>query len=75
MVYIFEVYTIMSDEVPETLQQAMLPLIDRDICNDWYEEMFSDGIGFHEFFSDRPVMETMQCAGYEEGGRSACYVS
>lgn len=63
------------DEAPDTLQQVMLPLIDTDVCNDWYEEMFQDEEGFYWYFeTDRPITDRMQCAGYEEGGRSGCYV-
>lgn len=46
-------------EMPEVLQQVMVPLIDRDVCNgdDWYGGRIDD---------------TMVCAGYTEGGRDSC---
>jgi len=42
--------------------QAMLPLIDRDVCNQpqWHNNTVDD---------------SMVCAGYEEGELGNCYVS
>jgi len=42
--------------------QAMLPLLDRETCNqpDWHNNTVDD---------------SMVCAGYEEGGMGTCYVS
>ena len=41
--------------------QAMLPVIDRETCNqaDWH---------------NRHVDDSMVCAGYEEGERGNCFV-
>lgn len=49
-------------EAPDALQQVMVPLIGRDVCNqdDWYGGNITMG---------------MVCAGYEEGGRGSCHVS
>lgn len=47
--------------MPETLQQVMVPLIDRDVCNS------------EEWYGGR-IDNTMVCAGYEEGGRDSCQV-
>ncbi len=62
--------------VPDKLQQVMLPLVDRDQCNDWYQSVYESGQGVsNPFGTNRPVTDKMQCAGYEEGGRSVCFVS
>jgi len=49
-------------EAPDELMQAMLPLIDRDTCNQprWHNYTVDD---------------SMVCAGYEEGELGNCYVS
>ena len=46
---------------PDELQQVMLPIIDRDTCNqaEWYNDQVDD---------------SMVCAGYEEGGKDTCQV-
>ena len=62
--------------VPDKLQQVMLPLVDRDQCNDWYQFVYESGQGVsNPFGTNRPISDKMQCAGYEEGGRSTCFVS
>ena len=48
---------------PDELMQVKLPLIERDICSAWH----NDTMNF--------VDDSMVCAGYEEGGRGACFVS
>jgi len=49
-------------EAPDPLMQALLPLIDRDTCNQ---------PGWHNYTVD----DSMICAGYEEGRLGNCYVS
>ena len=46
---------------PAELQQVMLPIIDREVCNQpsWY---------------DGAIDDSMVCAGYAEGGRDTCQV-
>jgi len=48
-------------DMPEVLQQVMVPIIDRDTCNqaEWY---------------DGRVDDSMICAGYAEGGKDTCQV-
>jgi len=47
---------------PDELNQVMLPIIDREVCNqpNWYNGAIDD---------------SMVCAGYAEGGRDTCQVS
>ena len=49
-------------DAPDQLMQAMLPVIDRETCNqpDWHNYTVDD---------------SMVCAGYEEGRLGNCYVS
>jgi len=49
-------------ESPDQLMQAMLPLIDRDTCN-------------QQSWHNNTVDDSMVCAGYEEGELGNCYVS
>lgn len=44
---------------PDELNQVMLPIIDRDVCNqpNWY---------------DGDIDDSMVCAGYAQGGRDTC---
>jgi len=51
-----------TGDPPDQLMQAMLPLIDRDICN---------RPAWHNYTVD----DSMICAGYEEGELGNCYVS
>jgi len=46
---------------PDELNQVMLPIIDRDVCNQpsWYNGAIDD---------------SMLCAGYAQGGRDTCQV-
>jgi len=46
---------------PDELNQVMLPIIDRDVCNqpNWY---------------DGAIDDSMVCAGYAQGGRDTCQV-
>ena len=46
---------------PDELNQVMLPILDRDICNrpNWY---------------DGEIDDSMVCAGYAQGGRDTCQV-
>jgi len=46
---------------PDLLNQVMLPIIDREVCNqpEWY---------------DGAVDDSMVCAGYAQGGRDTCQV-
>jgi len=46
---------------PDELNQVMLPIIDRDVCNQpsWYDGQIDD---------------SMICAGYAQGGRDTCQV-
>ena len=46
---------------PDELNQVMLPIIDRDVCNwpSWY---------------DGAIDDSMVCAGYAHGGRDTCQV-
>jgi len=48
-------------ELPELLNQVMVPIIDREVCNqpDWYNGTLDD---------------SMICAGYAQGGRDTCQV-
>jgi len=46
---------------PDELNQVMLPIIDREVCNqpNWYDGRIDD---------------SMVCAGYAEGGKDTCQV-
>jgi len=46
---------------PDELNQVMLPIIDREVCNQpsWY---------------DGSIDDSMVCAGYAQGGRDTCQV-
>jgi len=46
---------------PDELNQVMLPVIDREVCNQpsWY---------------DGAIDDSMICAGYAHGGRDTCQV-
>jgi len=50
-----------GSNLPDELQQVMLPIIVRDVCNQtsWY---------------DGDVDDAMICAGYAEGGKDTCQV-
>ncbi len=54
----------MGDDVIQStvLQQATLPLIDRQVCIDAYEPAYGASA----------ITETMMCAGYESGGIDTC---
>jgi len=55
-------YVTAGGELPDALQQVMLPVIDNEVCNQpgWYDNNLDD---------------TMVCAGYEEGELGNCQVS
>jgi len=46
---------------PDELNQVMLPIIDREVCNQpsWYDGQIDD---------------SMICAGYSQGGKDTCQV-
>lgn len=46
------------------LLKVQVPLVDNDQCQKWYQE------------ENRPptIVDSVLCAGYEEGGKDACQV-
>ena len=46
-----------------TLQEAQVPIVSNETCNDAYNK---------SFFYDNPITSTMLCAGYAQGGTDSC---
>ena len=62
----------MFGNTPSELQQVKIPVVDQDICTEWY----ADPQNWYNEYGDAPdITDEMICAGFEEGGRGSCHVS